>query len=674
MKLRHLRITIQTTGGPFQTDIPFSDGLVVIRAKNTRGKSTCFQSILTALGFEAILTTSQSELPLNPAVQHRLEWEDAFYDVTESDVYLEIQNEPGERITIRRTIRGERDWHLVTVYDGAALTSPGEYEARDYYVSRSGGASRDAGFHKELARFLGWNLPNVATYEDKECLLYLQMIFPFIFVEQKRGWGSIAPPIPTQWRIREPHRRVVEFLLMLDAYQIAIRRQQLKAQRSQIQSRWNTLVDRAEGIANIIHGQVRSLPIAPTSQWPPQVSPSIVVPVGDNWFPHRDLLLGRKQERNRLVHEEIPKVKEIADTAESELSQMEITLRSKEVLLARLLNTLQLENEEVEATKQRLATIKEDLIRNKDARTLRDLGSKRLIDLNEGQCPVCHQAIQDSLVPVESKQSIMSLDENIAFLEEQRKTFELVLGEAERVSAARERQVIAIRREVSEYRGNIRSLRQTLISDGRLPSEAAIRARIELERAIEQDLAIEQKFNEVLEEISEVSKEWALVESALAMLPKEDVSDADILKIRKLTDLLRQQLEQYKFESFPAHEVNISTDSYLPEHDGFNLQASISASDLIRTIWAYLIGMLEIARTVKTNHPGLLVFDEPRQQSADRVSFGELVKRAATSGKFGQQVIVFTSEDASTVRKSLEGLPHSLTDFDNERLIKPKSQ
>jgi hypothetical protein len=40
-----------------------------------------------------------------------------------------------------------------------------------------------------------------------------------------------------------------------------------------------------------------------------------------------------------------------------------------------------------------------------------------------------------------------------------------------------------------------------------------------------------------------------------------------------------------------------------------------------------------------TNHPGLLVFDEPKQQSAKDVSFAELLRRASTSLGHRQQVI-----------------------------------
>ena len=129
----------------------------------------------------------------------------------------------------------------------------------------------------------------------------------------------------------------------------------------------------------------------------------------------------------------------------------------------------------------------------------------------------------------------------------------------------------------------------------------------------------------------------------------------------------------------------ISEDSYRPEHQGFDiqvdpfkqdgldssleLQTSISASDMIRTIWAYLQGMLELSRQVHTNHPGFVVYDEPRQQSTKTMSFEAFLKRASLGKDFGQQVILFTSEDRVRLRDGLAGSPHNFIEIEG-RVIK----
>jgi hypothetical protein len=74
MRFRRLTIRLQTTDGPYGATLDFPDGLVVVWADNSMGKSTCVKSILVALGMEAMLTTQQADLPLPPAVKARPLW------------------------------------------------------------------------------------------------------------------------------------------------------------------------------------------------------------------------------------------------------------------------------------------------------------------------------------------------------------------------------------------------------------------------------------------------------------------------------------------------------------------------------------------------------------------------------------------------------------------------
>ncbi len=43
----------------------------------------------------------------------------------------------------------------------------------------------------------------VARYDGTECRLYLETIFPMLFVEQKRGWSTIQGPFPTFFQIQD---------------------------------------------------------------------------------------------------------------------------------------------------------------------------------------------------------------------------------------------------------------------------------------------------------------------------------------------------------------------------------------------------------------------------------------------------------------------------------------
>ena len=129
-------------------------------------------------------------------------------------------------------------------------------------------------------------------------------------------------------------------------------------------------------------------------------------------------------------------------------------------------------------------------------------------------------------------------------------------------------------------------------------------------------------------------------------------------------------MAEYDFKSLQVDELEISENTYLPSHEGFDLHTNISASDFIRIIWAYLNGLIEVSRHFETNHPGLLVFDEPRQQSTKDISFAALLKQASKAASYNNQVIFGTSERDSKLKEILKDIPHEYIPFSG-RIIQP---
>jgi hypothetical protein len=323
------------------------------------GKSTCVKSILIALGLEAMLTTNQSDLPLPPAAKARLRSDDHEYDVLESEVFLEIENASGRRIVTQRTIKGTRDKNLITVHDGPVLTSPNTAApTSDFFVNRSGAATHELGFHRFLAEFLGWDLPMVQTYDGAEYPLYVQCIFPYFVVEQTRGWSSVQPPLPGHFRIRDSHKRAVEFLLKLDAHHVALRRQEIILEKARIEADWAARAAQVAEIGATAAAVVQALPRTPTSSWPPQVPPSLVLPVGQGWLTLVERTATQQDELARLVDQEIPRVQEIVSSAQAELDRAERKTRTRQTLLSRLFDAFESERQEVLRIEKRFSSQK----------------------------------------------------------------------------------------------------------------------------------------------------------------------------------------------------------------------------------------------------------------------------------------------------------------------------
>jgi hypothetical protein len=257
----------------------------------------------------------------------------------ESDVYLELENAKSETIAVRRTLVGTRDKNLITVVFGPLLTKPdSKYETKNFFVNRGGGATRESGFHSFFADFLGWQLPIVQRFEEgSECPLYLQCLFPFFVVEQTRGWSSIVPPVPTQFRIRDVHKRAVEFILNLDAFKVARRRQELRDEKRRIESDWKTSRTKSADLADSLAAVSRNIPANPVIKWPPKIVPTLEKSQDGGWSAIDVIQKSAQEELSKLVEQEIPRVEEIANEAEQELIDAEQGLRSRQSQLSRRL-------------------------------------------------------------------------------------------------------------------------------------------------------------------------------------------------------------------------------------------------------------------------------------------------------------------------------------------------
>jgi hypothetical protein len=241
LRLRHLQLRIVSSGQEYGTDIEFADGLNIIRADNSSGKSTCMQAVIYALGLEGMLSPRRL-VPLPHAMTDSTEIAGRELLVEESWVTLEIENANGERLQARRAVKSaSADQALIQT---SRYAPDGSATRRDYFVRRAGAAQRESGFHFELARFLGWRLPSVTRNDGSEGPLYLECLFPYFFVEQKHGWSGIQARIPTYFQIRDVSKRSAEYVLALDAYDIVLRRQRLESAAAIMRTEWRQVVER----------------------------------------------------------------------------------------------------------------------------------------------------------------------------------------------------------------------------------------------------------------------------------------------------------------------------------------------------------------------------------------------------------------------------------------------
>ena len=250
----------------------------------------------------------------------------------------------------------------------------------------------------------------------------------------------------------------------------------------------------------------------------------------------------------------------------------------------------------------------------------------------------------------------MTIDANIEFLASQKATMLKMRGNVAAVRESREKQLADAQAEIREAQARIRAIKMTLVSDGRMPSLEAVRKRVILEEHVERGASVQESLQAKMSGFVDLASGWARLQARKRKAAARD-SGKDKQKLTRLESLLVEQETAYGFESFPPEALRLSEINHLPTRDGFDLVFDISASDNIRTISAYLLSLLELAREFEINHPGIVILDEPRQQSMKSMSFRNIIARASSAERHGQQVIFATSEAESDLRDMIGSIP-----------------
>lgn len=655
VKFRHLRLRAETSDGPFGADIPLTEGLNILWADNTKGKSTCMQGLLYALGLEKMLGPRR-EIPLTYVMTSHLDDPETGqrHTVLESSVWVELENSASEIVTVRRGVVSSANRKLVSVFDGPLLTEPAKhYRQRDYFVLDPGAATRDAGFHRMLAEFLGWTLPIVRRYDGRETMLYLETIFPLLYVEQKAGWSSLPAAFPTYLQIRDVGRRAVEFVLALDTHELELGRQQIDLDLAVSKAEWGAKRDELLSIARSINARVEGIPSTPTISVEAIEQAHLLVIDRDRWHPLNELASLLRSRIADLYQVDTPSVEEIASEAAIELEQLTEKVAEQNALRNTLFRARQNEIAQKGSIELRIAALDEDLQKNRDALKLRNLGSTIAETFAAEHCPTCAQPITDTLLAQHVSAEVMSIEENTRYIQAQLDIFKQLRDHSTATIEALNRQLAAATANVNEISAHIRALKADLLAPANSPSVAALEKRIRTEARLQALDDAQQRFELQKAELISIAAHHAELLANRSKLPSNRLSAQDKTKLDQLQRLIREQANAYGFSTFPTAELEISEETYRPQKEGFEIGFELSASDAIRLKWAYQLALLELDRTERTNHPGFVIFDEPRQQSAKTHSLKRLLERASTAKAAGQQVIFATSEDRSQLETFL---------------------
>lgn len=691
--IKRIKIEIETTNGPFGFLAEFGRNLNIIRGRNSSGKSTIVHSILYALGMEELIGAQNAEA-LTYVLKDHVEFDSSKHYVMRSAVIMEMESN-GKTITITRKIKEEGvNPKLVEVQECAAL-SKGETAPTLYRFLHDGGSAQlREGFYTYLENFLGLKLPMVPHTSGKQVKLYLQYIFAAMVIEQKRGWTDYIANLP-YFGVKEARIKVVDYLVGTNVFEMDAKRARLDHDSLEINASWQDAYRSITSDALKSSMKVANLPRNPALDF--QSSSVIYQKSTLHGLVNLDTYKSNQIQALKKLTEEEHKWKEFTSDDTLKLIE-EVTSNLQELTVAyeTCVGELTLHRAARNANALHLRQAEEELSKNQAAQKLIRYGASLKLDVASDVCPACQQNIGDSLTDLHRSAPHMDIATNIDYLKSQIKMLERDTAGIEQ--SIKEASVVCeeLSKQISQSKAKLRAIKTDLTTNA-LVSKANLRQQLQMEMSIEDASKFQERSEALLEMLVELSARFKRNQEDRSALPKEHYSDADLAKYDLFSKIFRSNVASFDYQSAPVKDIKFNLESLLPELDKIelreihdrnfskhktasassisktssNIARESSASDFVRLIWSYILTLYETSAhsTVKGNHPGFILLDEPGQHSMATKSQLALFQKLSAAKNLQSIVAASFDDSDATYNEATHNVQFKLIHLGDKAIV-----
>ena len=614
----------------------FHDGLNLLTGHNSSGKSTVLSCIYYCLGLEQLIG-SKGPKTLSPAITESFKYKSETYKVISSRCHLTIEAKNGKTYQLSRDIKAPDK-------KSDSINREIHIKGEDIDTSKYVHAKRD---HEEHGFY--WWLADVNNLEilvnDKEggksaISLYMQNVFSLSFVEQTKGWSDFFSMLPS-FGIKDVKQKIVEYCLKLNSLESRLELDSIRIKKDEAKEGWENHVNRI-GLKldqlNLYIPQLTTKTVLQSNRLE-KIQPLILLD-GEEVSLNKYLEKLKSQIEAVQSKIDLSTTKTTTDSKSLEYKEKLIeAIKSYELEHNKVFEAMLEEKEKQKQYKEMLVDIDYDL---KDFQDIKWISTERIWDkIANSQCPVCEQELE-SIKDKEINNEKVSM--TAEFLKSQKSLYESYL-------VASENSIDKYRAALTFYTQKIKSKRQelnSLVQDLKSPAVFAIRAEMQelaelnvRHNAVDTFVTDFENTKEKLIELSVLFYDLVQQEKDIKELLKQDDSKVSEFKTKFI-----KYLNKFGYRSNGTKSINITNSgSYplLPQVNIYgqepqNIRFISSASDFVRSIWAYYMSLLSLGE----RHPGFLVFDEPGQHQMRLDSLINLIEIASGSGR---QVIFAVSQD-----------------------------
>lgn len=653
MRIDKLEISIEAYANNDHNDIrhfgrvlDFTSGLNLVVGDNTSGKTTLVECLFYALAMEELIEGKPCDKTLDKAVKSQFlymepdgnqhEWL-----VKESFVQIQLSNTNEETITVKRKIvSDDKQQNKMYVWQSPILDKMERKDCREYYIHNRDdhNTEHNEGFYALLADFADLPIIPVPARNTDKTIFYMQTVFTASYIEQKRGWSDFFANIRS-YNIINPKQKLVEYLMGYDTNTDLINSIGLKEKRKKLENLWSTKVTAVknylsynglytDGLQTEIKQQkieLDELRIAVRSE-------SVEI------YTYKERLKQRIQELEN---------KQKSSQVGNGYEQYLVVLKRYEQHIEEYKNyciELVTEADKLDNIREHIKYIESEMKRYDSLRKVNNI----ITTLDVKICPTCHQHLpsdtstQSALTSSQIQASRDMLSMQRSFLMPMVKRLEAALKNKELNKLYLDKQLrkeeVEVKMMASQNNINLYPLstnEQFELVDCKTKVVTLDEVELHAREQIEQLSHIKNDYQQVCGKIKK-----------LGDMEEDDLPTAQMLSaFRKLLNKFNYTSNNVINEVFFKEED--TTYKYLPvikhgENNEEEIRADSSASDFIRSIWAYYLTLL----TESKRHPGFLVMDEPCQHSMKEESLTHLFEVCASITD--KQTILFCSSQPKT--------------------------
>ena len=234
-----------------------------------------------------------------------------------------------------------------------------------------------------------------------------------------------------------------------------------------------------------------------------------------------------------------------------------------------------------------------------------------------------------------------------------------------------------VKKEIQRKNEVIRSIKKSITSGSEI-SKLYVRQQIYIENEVRELQSLKDVEEKVKTNLNGLLIDFIKNQSSLNALPKDVYSVKDKEKIKCFEKKFKENADDFGYKSASISDIHINFDNLIPTLNHLELREirksstkiDSSASDFVRLIWSFLLGLQQTGLQYDSNILNILLLDEPGQHSMALNSQRMLFKKLAETQNLQSIVAASFDNDEGNFNQVTSGLNFKLISWD-EKLIKP---